>query len=310
LIEEAPSDPIETAPERGECRALEAGSPVQDSALEDRKRRRRSRGLAEEDWSGLHSAAIRAMASEEESAAHRNLVELLIGRGLLVEALCDPSLSRGQALALGRTAVAVDPMTDVALAKFLADKELAEGAFNTKELARLMEVLAEISGGVRILPFLQRMARHPNAHVRSRAVLMIGRFAPTPGGVQDRLAEVDPRARANLIEAIGETEREDARALLLAAAQDSNNRVAGNALLALYRLGDASAEPALRKMAEHETYLFRATCAWVLGEIADPRFAGILARMVGDSEQPVRKRAFAALGKIAAARKAGGARRD
>lgn len=43
----------------------------------------------------------------------------------------------------------------------------------------------------------------------------------------------------------------------------------------------------------------------MIGEIADPRFAGILARMVGDPEQPVRRRAFAALGKIAAARKAG-----
>lgn len=58
-----------------------------------------------------------------------------------------------------------------------------------------------------------------------------------------------------MIEAIGETDSEDAHALLLAAAQDSNNRVAGNALLALYRLGDASVEPALRKMAEHEVYL-------------------------------------------------------
>ena len=296
-------------PAREEGRALEAGrlieDLVRDSALEARKKRRRSRGLAEEDWSSLHAAAIRALANEEQSAGRRELVGLLIDRGLLIDALCDLSLSRTQALALGRTAAAIDPMTDVLLARFLAGKESAEGGLHAKELARLMEILAEISGGVRILPFLKRMTRHPNPHVRSKAVLMIGRVAPAQGGVRDRLAEADPGVRANMIEAIGETDSEDAHALLLAAAQDSNNRVAGNALLALYRLGDASVEPALRKMAEHEVYLFRASCAWVIGEIADPRFAGILARMVGDPEQPVRRRAFAALGKIAAARKAG-----
>jgi HEAT repeat protein len=303
-IGEAPSDSLERLPERKAGRAEETGRPIQHSArvytLEERKKKRRIAGLAEEDRSCLHSAAIAAMASEEGSSGHCDLV------GLLMEALCDPSLSRAQAVALGRTAMTIDPMTDVALAKFLAGREPAEGALDAKELARLMEVLAEIAGGARVLPFLQRMARHPNAHVRSRAVLTIGRFAPTPNVARDRFAEAGPRVRANMIEAVGEADREDARALLLAAAEDRNNRVAGNALLALYRLGDASAEPALRKMAEHETYLFRATCAWVLGEIADPRFAGILARMVGDSEQPVRKRAFAALGKIAAARKAGG----
>jgi HEAT repeat protein len=55
-------------------------------------------------------------------------------------------------------------------------------------------------------------------------------------------------------------------------------------------------------MAESESAMFRATSAWAMGEIADPRFAGVLAHLVGDSNQMVRKRAFAALGKIAAAR--------
>ena len=146
------------------------------------------------------------------------------------------------------------------------------------------------------------MARHSDPHVRSKAVLIIGRGNPASSWLQNRFAEPDPRIRANTVEALWGVDTADARGLLLAAARDDNNRVAGNALLALYRLGEASAEPELRKMAESESAMFRATSAWAMGEIADPRFAGLLARLVGDSNQMVRKRAFAALGKIAAAR--------
>lgn len=262
--------------------------------------RRLIRDLAEQDWHAFYSAAVEILKNQHDSNCGLYVIKLLICRDLLVDALCDPALSREQAIAVARAATRIDPMTDVSLAKFLADRGSSEDTVRPAELMRLMEIMVEVSSFVRVLPVLKRMSRHPNPHVRSKAVLMIGRGNPASGWLQNRFAEPDPRIRANTVESLWGVDTEEARGLLLAAARDDNNRVAGNALLALYRLGDPSAEPDLRKMAESDSALFRATSAWVMGEIADPQFAAVLARLVGDSSQMVRKRAFSALGKIAA----------
>jgi HEAT repeat protein len=262
--------------------------------------RRLIRDLAGQDWHAFYSAAVEILKDRHDSNCALYVIKLLIGRDLLVDALCDPALSKEQAVAVGRAAARIDPMTDVSLAKFLADRSAPDDTVQPAELMRLMEIMVEVSSFVRVLPVLKRMSRHPNPHVRSKAVLMIGRGNPASGWLQNRFAEPDPRIRANTVESLWGVDTEEARGLLLAAARDDNNRVSGNALLALYRLGEPSAEPELRKMAENEAALFRASSAWVMGEIADPQFAGILARLVGDSSQMVRKRAFSALGKIAA----------
>lgn len=261
--------------------------------------RRLIRELAAQDWRIFYSAALEVLKDRHDSPCGLYLIKLFMGRDLLIDTLCDPALSREQAIAVARAASRIDPMTDVNLAKFLSEREGSSDAIRPAELMRLMEIMMEISNFGRILPALKRMARHPNPHVRSKAVLLIGRGNPASGWLQNRFAEPDPRIRANTVEALWEADTMEARGLLLAAARDDNNRVAGNALLALYRLGEASAEPELRKMAGSESAAFRATSAWVMGEIADSRFATVLARLVGDSSQSVRKRAFDALGKTA-----------
>ena len=54
-------------------------------------------------------------------------------------------------------------------------------------------------------------------------------------------------------------------------------------------------------MARHDSALFRATAAWVMGETGDPRFTEILAGLLRETHAVIRKRAFAALGSIRAA---------
>jgi HEAT repeat protein len=51
--------------------------------------------------------------------------------------------------------------------------------------------------------------------------------------------------------------------------------VVGNALLALYRLGDEDSITKLVAMGSHESPEFRATAAWVMGETGDTVFAGL-----------------------------------
>ena len=109
-----------------------------------------------------------------------------------------------------------------------------------------------ISDGARIFPFVVRLLRHANPHIRSKAVLMIGRGNHSPRWVRERLADTDPRIRANAAEALWGVETAEARELLQSLVHDSNNRVAGNAILGLYRLGDYSMIPEIAAMARHE----------------------------------------------------------
>jgi HEAT repeat protein len=268
-------------------------------AVENRKL---IRGLLDSDREAFYSSALDILKDQNDSRGCQYLVTLFVAYGLLLRALCDPSISKDQALVLARSAARVDSLADVSLAKSLADSSgTDEGPVPARDAGRLMEILGEISDGTRILPSLMRMLRHPNPYLRSKAVKMIGRGSRSVRWVQNKLNESDPRIRANAIEALWGLDTDEARALLLTATRDGNNRVAGNAMLALYRLGDNSVIPELVKMADHESALFRSTSAWVMGESGDPRFTETLARLMRDSNAAVRTRALSALGRIKAA---------
>jgi hypothetical protein len=78
--------------------------------------------------------------------------------------------------------------------------------------------------------------------------------------------------------------------------------VAGNALLGLYRMGDAASLPQIFRMAERSEYEFRSTAAWVMGSTGDARFATALAGLLNDPESRVRENAFKGLKLIKSAR--------
>jgi HEAT repeat protein len=252
------------------------------------------RQFAEEDRADFLRSALQILAGEVDTRGAQHLVAVIVDSGLLLPALSTPVLTSPQALALAQTAAAIDPTVDVALARALAENP----GLDVEHYARVMEVLAVISDGVRIFPSLVRLLRHPNPHIRSKAVLMIGRGNRSAKWVRQRLADTDPRIRANAAEALWGVDNPDARELLHSLMHDFNNRVAGNAILGLYRLGDCSMIPELLALARHESPLFRATAAWVMGETGDPRFTEPLAALLRENNAIVRKRAFAALGRI------------
>ena len=250
----------------------------------------------------FYEAALEILADHDDSRGVQCLIAVLIERDLLLSTLSDPSLTREQAIKLARTAASTGVMIDVGVARHLAEHGPAVGDGSCPpEIHRLMDVLAEISDGVRILPSLMALTRVSNPYLQSKAVLMIGRLNHSVKWVQSRLGESDSRVRANAVEALWGVDTEEARNLLRSAARDGNNRVAGNALVALHRLGDCWAIPELLGMASHESRRFRATAAWVMGETGDPRFTKVLGRLVGEPHAGARTRAFAALGRIKAA---------
>ncbi len=258
--------------------------------------REQIRDLCERDPRAFQDAAVRVVKTSYSSRGVQYVVGLLASSDLLLVALCNPALTRDDAISLARAALNLDNTMDVRLAKTLAEK--AGAGLPAVAAARLMDVLDAVSGGNRIMPSLLRLLRQPDLQLRSKAVLMIGRASRSVKWVQNRLSDADPRTRANAVEALWGIDTAEARDLLRSAAADNNNRVAGNALFALYRMGDTWANAELLKMATAEAPLFRASAAWAMGETGDPCFLEALAHMMGDANALVRKRAFSALGRL------------
>jgi HEAT repeat protein len=246
---------------------------------------------------GFYLAAIEILKKDMDSRAAQYLVTLLVSQDLLFRALCDSALDPERATALARQAYRADPTVDIRLARQLADACNSPGADGTVMAERVLKILDEISDGTRILPSLMRILRNDNPYLRSKAVLMIGRSGRSLTWLK-RVWESDTRVRANAIEAVWGIDTAEARGLLEWGARHRNNRVAGNALLGLYKLGESSPLPELVKMAGHDSPRYRRTAAWVMGETGDPRFSEVLGRMIADSDGDVRKAVFAAVGRI------------
>lgn len=258
------------------------------------------RQCLEEDPDSFLRSAMAVLKEDRTSAGAQHLIAAIVAAGLLVPALCDRQLSRDEAIAVAQMAGRFDSKLEATIARRLSDS--VEGAGDEEaDHVRLIEILTAISDGVRIFPSLVRLLRHPNAHIRSKAVLTIGRGNRSAAWVRQKLSDSDPRIRANAAEALWHVESDEARELLEQLMRDSNNRVAGNAMVGLYRLGNQAAIPEILGMARHESALFRATAAWAMGATGDPRFTEPLAGLLRETHGVVRKRAFAALGSIRAA---------
>lgn len=257
--------------------------------------------LLEADPDAFRRAAVEAVKVPDDSRAFRYVITVLVSSGLLMPVLCDPALNRHQVLTAARAARVVDPLADATIARCLADGLIAsDRCVQPRHAARLLEILCEISDGSRIVPSLMRLLRHPDPHLRSKAVKLIGRGNHSAKWVRNRLAETDPRVRANAIESLWDVDTAEARELLQACVHDGDNRVAGNALVALHRIGDCGAIPEFFRMAALDSPRFRVTAAWAMGETGDPRFTEILASLLRDAVPAVRKRAMSSLGQIKA----------
>jgi HEAT repeat protein len=261
--------------------------------------RRLIRELLENDRSAFYSSTIGILKEADDSRGVQYLVALLVANGMLLEAICDPVFNREEAYALGRAAIRIDPAADASLARGLADSQTGQGTVAVHDAPRLMEVLCEIGDPGRMMASMLRLLRHPNPYLRSKAVKVVGRGSKSPKWVRQRLAEPDPRVRANAIESLWSVNTTEARSLLqFAITEDGHNRVVANALLGLYYLGDSSVLSSLARMAQDESGVVRSSAAWAMGETGDIRFQEFLRRMLHDSDATARRRAFAAIGRL------------
>ena len=254
------------------------------------------RGLLNRDSSAFCQAALPLLKQEHGGTGVGYLYALLTD----LLPFCNPAFcSLEDDVAIARKVMKKDPLLEVRLAKRIGNSQTPEGQpLGTAVALRILEVIGTVADGSRILPILIQCLRQPDPRLRSKAALLIGRTNRSAQRVKEAAWEPDARVRANCVEALWGVDTEEARAALWAATNDPSNRVQGNALLGLYRLGDAASIGSLVRMSAHAESLFRATAAWAMGETGDPRFRPILAQMVGEPDAIARRHVFRAISRL------------
>jgi HEAT repeat protein len=256
---------------------------------------REMRELLEHAPDDFCTAAIEVLAGDDSERVKRYLVALLWTNNLLIPCLTDPSTPQNMAEAIAKLARRVDPQLPAKLVGFVLDRTDVEPP---ECLERILVLLRSMPDSAGFRPLLTPLLRHPNPRIRSKVALLAGEGNRNRTWFERRMLEDDPRMRANAIESAGQAATEDLRPLFRAAALDSNNRVVGNALIALYRLGDAMAVGNLYDLVSRPDPAFRATGVWAMGETGDTRFLPVLARILTDPNETIKAATFRAIRKL------------
>lgn len=225
------------------------------------------------------TAGIRVLARDKTSAGSRYLAYLLAESKHTILALLDPdSCSLADAMAAAKAVAEAGKKLETALEMALgkALREQSTGR-NSARVLRTLDLLAAAAAQSCWNSFQVELMAYPDKLVRSKAALLIGRQTRNSAWLGRRLMDRDMRVQANAVEALWELDGSESKPLLTVAAKSKNNRVAANAALGLYRLGERKAVGALLGMARHQDPLFRISGLWAIAETQDPRFLPFLA---------------------------------
>jgi hypothetical protein len=240
---------------------------------------------------------LEVLGSAPDSAGAQFLVALLASKPDWLRSVCEPEKhTLDQSLDLVRRAHKVDSLSVLKLADMLAQPASSTDA-EARFTARVFAVLKDSPPPV-ALPALRQLSRCPNARVRSKAVLLMGRIYQNPKFVDRGALEQDPRVAANAVESLWGLTDSSAREAFISAALDPHHRLAANGIVGLYLMGDECSIPFLFRLGDSEKPLARAAAAWAMGRVEDPRFMPRLTRLREDLDHLVRQGAFRSIARI------------
>ena len=262
------------------------------------------RQLVDADPKQFFEESLPLLRTAPDKPGFYYLLALLQSHELILATICDPAMFTVQeSIALAKRLVRVEPLFDVKLAKTLLStetdvtgKEVEQKAQSPKGL-RLLEIMAVVSEGSRA-PVIAQLLDHPDARVRSKAALLVGKSNKNVNWVKQRMDQQDSRIRANVVEALWGVESDGSRGVFWSALGDPDNRVVGNAILGLYRMGDPATIGLILQMINHPEEDFQKTGVWVMGETGDLRFLPVLARMMAEPTAALRNHVFRAVAKL------------
>jgi HEAT repeats len=240
--------------------------------------------------------AQNAILKHPVSRALKFITGLALSAGMMDTLLDLYGTSRPQCMTLAQKLMTCDPRFDVTFLEFLQRRHPGEAEENVFHVG--LDILDRISQGDRLVPGVLKVLKHSNPKVRSKAALFIGSRTQNIAWAASRAQEYDARVRANIIESLYGINSDFVHQIFRNNVADENNRVAGNAILGLYMLGDTAAIPLIHELARHPDSRFRNTCAWVMGRTGDPRFAQSFSELMNDPDELVRAQAFKGLGEV------------
>lgn len=268
---------------------------VEEFAANPQRAGRAMRRLLEADPRVFLAESIDILRKLPKGPGLDCVLTLLTPGDYLVDILWDDDLlTTAQGMELAAYAQRLDRQLALHLGQRLG--AAAASAGNCK-IERVLEILTAAPDAM-ILPLLLPFAHHPDQRIRSKAILMMGLVNRNAKWAEKRLSDPDPRVRANAVESMWNVDSPEARALLWKCAGDPHHRVAANALLGLYRLGELAAVKQLIDMSGGEVPEMRASSAWAMGECGDARFLSCLRKLADDPSTRVRESAARAAARI------------
>ncbi len=267
----------------------------------DPKMRHELRNLARDYPQLFLTAALGHLESDAKSSAHGFLAALVLRQDAAFERLTDPvRYTCERAIRIFRRLQAFDPTIDFRLARMLPGRgDSGTGSvLNSKHAARAIDILERISQGQRLLSVLGHLPNSQDPQISAKAALFIGRRTNNPAWVEKQMYREDPRVRANALEGAWGSQSAASRRFLKECLGDSNNRVAGNALIGLHLAGCPEIVDLAVEMSRSEDPARRSTAAWAMGRIGDAEFIPRLTVLLRDESQKVKSAAIRSLVEI------------
>lgn len=246
---------------------------------------------APEVWREVQAFAASA-AGDWDDARLRHLVSLVGATGDTVALIADSSvLSIDHARVL---AVAAVRQESALLGKLI--KTLSGSPECT---VRMLEILSRSFELSRLGLALARLASDKNLLVRSKAALLLTRIHGTSDRIQKQMGSLDPRVRANGLEAgWGLQGKEYIRICEEAVRGDAYARVRGNALVGLFHARHPNWRPRMIEMAGHPLANFRIAAIWAMGVTGDKGFLPDLHALMESEGGQIRWHAMRAISRI------------
>lgn len=236
-------------------------------------------------------AASCVLKDWDDSPGARFVLATLSTRFDFLQILCDPKVfSAGQSATLVRQAKSLDPRIEWKLANLLTGLSSGSGSA-TSFAAHCMDVLSELSADAAALPALRELLHCTNSRVRSKAALLIGQISRNPQWAKLSDACGDTRVAANAVESVWGLDSSTAKEVFRQAAASAEPRQAVNGAVGLYLAREIEAVSLLFRFARQDAPHFRASAAWGMGRIGDPRFLSSVRALERDPEEVVRKAA-------------------
>jgi hypothetical protein len=244
-------------------------------------------------------AALSLLGSTTDPAVRRSIFDAVADRPeFWSELLAAGRFSRPELLEVGRYLMTIEGLMDVRLVRLFPGRSMRDSKLSPEAVLRGLDLLDQLSPGSRLILLVNHLTQHADQRIASKATILVGRRLRNQDWVSQHLDCADGRVRASTVEGLWGVQSPSARRELWACLRDKNNRVVGNALIGLHRLGEPRVNEFVKGMIEDERPPFRWTAAWAMGQIGADEFVEYLDRALQDKEPHVRRAAERALDAI------------